>query len=80
MYFSVQHSVVESFKFNAKNIRAVYIKDVGQCLISQDADTAVGYDRENGIKAIQRLVPERYKMQFGDAKIHIKDMDSFFHT
>ena len=35
-------SVLESFKFNDKSIRAFYIKDVGQCLISQDVYTAVG--------------------------------------
>ena len=56
MSLSVQCSVIESFKFNYKNIRAFYIKDVGQCLISQDVYTAVGYDKENGVKAMQRLV------------------------
>ena len=52
MSLSVLRSVVESFKFNDKNIR-----DAGHCLISQDVYKGVGYDRENGIKAIQRLVP-----------------------
>ena len=42
MSLSVQRSVVESFKFNGKNIRAFYIRGVGQCLISQDKYTAVG--------------------------------------
>ena len=57
MSLSVQSSVVESFKFNDKNITAFYIKDVGQCLISQDVYTAVGYDKENRVMAMQRFVP-----------------------
>ena len=56
---SVQRSVVESFKFNDKSIRALYIKDVGQSLISHDVYTAVGYDKENVVKTIQQLVPEK---------------------
>ena len=64
--------VVESFKFNGKNIRAFYIKDVGQCLISLDVYTAAGYDKENDVKTMQRLVPEKYKMQLGDAVIDMK--------
>ena len=75
MSLSVQHSVVESFKFNDKNIRAFYIKDVGQCLISQDVYTAMGYDKENGVKVMQRLVPGRYKMRLGDTTIDMKGLD-----
>ena len=52
MNFSVQRSVVESFKFNDKSIRPFYIKDVGQFLISQDVYTVMGYDKENGVKAM----------------------------
>ena len=79
MSLSVQHSVVESFKFSSKNIRAVYIKDVGQCLISLDVCTAIGYDKESGIKAIQRLVPEKCNMRFGDDKIDMKEVDKNVH-
>ena len=79
MSFSVQLSVVESFKFNGKNIRAFYIKDVGQCLISQGLYTAVGYNKENGVKTLQRLVPEKYKIRFGDVGIEMKEVDKNIH-
>ena len=79
MSLSVQRSVVESFKFNDKSIRAFYIKDVGQCLISQDVYTAVGYDKENGVKIMQRLVPEKYKMRFGDTMIDMIEVDKNVH-
>ena len=46
-------SVVESFKFNHQSINAFYIKDVGRCLMSKDVYTAVGYDKENGLKTMQ---------------------------
>ena len=59
MSLSVQRSVVELFNFNDKNIRTFYIKNVGQYLISQDVYTPVGYDEENGAKAMQRLVSEK---------------------
>ena len=62
---SVKRSVVESFKFNGKNIRAFYIKDIGQCLISQDVYTAVVYDKENGVKTEQRLVPKKKQNAIG---------------
>ena len=71
---SVQRSVVESFKFNDKNIRAFYIKDVGQCFISQAVYTAVGSDKENRVKAMQRLVPGKYKMRLGDVMIGMKGL------
>ena len=59
MFFSVERSVIESFNFNGKHVRSVYVKDVGQCLVSKDVYEAIGYDKENGVKAIQRLVPEK---------------------
>ena len=67
MSFSVKRSVVESFIFNDKHGRSVYAKDVGQCLVSKDVYEAIGYEKEDGIKAIQRLVPETYKIRSGDA-------------
>ena len=67
MSLSVQHSVVESFKFNDKNIRAFYIKDVGLCLLSQDVYTVLRYDKE------------KYKMRFGDAVIDMKEMNKNVH-
>ena len=71
MSLSVQRSVVESFKFNGKHVRSVYVKDVGQCLVSKDVYEAIGYDKENGVKAIQQLVPEKYKIRFGDAQVDL---------
>ena len=62
MSLSVQRSVVESFKFNDKHVRCVYVKDVGQCLVSKDVYEAIGYEKEDGVKAIQQLVPEKYKI------------------
>ena len=61
MSLSAQRSVVKPFKFNDKSIRAFYIKDAGQSLSSQDVYKAPGYDKENVAKAIQRIVPEKYK-------------------
>ena len=53
MSFSVQCSVVQSFKFNGKHVRSVYVKDVDQCLVSNDVYEGIGYNKENGVKAIQ---------------------------
>ena len=50
--------IQEQFNFNGKNVRSVYVRDVGQCLVSRDVYKAVGYDMKNGKKAIQSLVPE----------------------
>ena len=45
MSLLVQCSVVESFKFNNKHVRSVYVKNVGQCLVSKDVYEAVGYEK-----------------------------------
>ena len=79
MCLSVQRAVVESFKFNDKSVRAFYIKDIGQWLISQDVYTAVGCGKENGVTTMRRLVPEKYKMRLGDAMIDMKEVDKNFH-
>ena len=56
---SVQRSAVESFKFISKNIRAFYIKDMGQYLFAKDVSNAVGYnDDDNARKTVQAHVPE----------------------
>ena len=80
MSLSVQRSIVESFNFNGKHVRSVYIKDVGQCLVSKDVYEAIGYDKEDGVKAIQRFVPEKYKIRFGDAQVDLEGMDNSVHT
>ena len=55
MNLSIQRSVAESFKFNGKHVSYVYVKDVGQCLVSKDVYEVIGYEEEDGVKAIQRL-------------------------
>ena len=81
MSLLVQCSVVESFSFNGKHVRSVYVKDVGQCLVSKDVYEAVGYEKENEMKAIQRLVPENYKIRFGNAQVDLEEVvDSSVHT
>ena len=72
MSLSVQRSVVESFSFNGKNVRSVHVPDVGQSLAAKDLYTAVGYDKENGVKTMQRLFPEKYKMRLRDVVIDKK--------
>jgi len=47
-------------------VRSVYVKGAGECLVARDVWRAVGYDRKAGVQAIQRLVPEKYKMRLGD--------------
>ena len=41
----------------------------------------VGYDKENGVKAIRWLVPEKYKIWLGDAQVNLEEgVDNAFHT
>ena len=75
MSLFIQRSVVEQFNFNGKNVRSVYVKDVGQCLVSRDVYKAVGYDMENGKKAIQNLVPEKYKLRYGDVEFTLNQQE-----
>ena len=59
MSLSVQRSVVESFKFNDKNIRVVHM------MMSK----AVSYnDDDNARRTVQTHVPGKYRMHLGDAK------------
>ena len=81
MSLSVQRSIEESFNFNGKHVRSVYVKDLGQCLVLKDVYEAIGYDKENGVKVIQWLVPEKYKIRFGDAQADLEEgVDNSFHT
>ena len=64
MSLSVQRSVVEQFSFNGKKVQSVHVK-VEECLVSRDVYKAIGYEEENGKKAIQNLVPSKYKLRFG---------------
>ena len=47
MSLSVRRSVIQSFKFNDKNIRAVHVNGE-ECLVSRDVYKAIGYEEENG--------------------------------
>ena len=73
MSLSVQRFVVESFKLNCKHVISVYVKDVGQCLVSKDVYEAIEYEKEDGVKAIQRLVPEKYRIRFGDTQVNLEE-------
>ena len=61
-------------------MRSVYVKDVGQCLVSKDVYEAIGYDKEDGAKVIQRLFPEKYKNRFGNAQVDLECVDNSVHT
>ena len=63
---------IQQFQFNNLNIRSCYLKEYGQCLIAKDVYQALGYTREAGKKAIQNLVPDEYKLRFGDVKLSVK--------
>ena len=80
MSLLVQRSVVESFSFSGQHVRFVYVKDVGQCLVSKDVYEAIGYEKEDEVKAIQGLVPEKYKIQFGDAQVDLEGVDRIVNT
>ena len=80
MSLLVQRSIVESFNFNVKHVRSLYVKNVSQCLVSKDIYEAIGYDKENGFKAIQQLVPEKYKIRFGDAEVDLEIVENSIHT
>ena len=68
-------------KSKANSFCGKMIEDLGQCLVSKDVYEAIGYDKENGVKAIQRLVPEKYKIQFGDTQVDLEEcVDNSFHT
>ena len=62
-------------------MRSVYVKDVGQCLVSKDVYEAIGYEKEDGVKAIQRVVPEKYKIQSGDTQVNLEEgVNNSIHT
>jgi len=71
MSLSIQRSVVEQFNFNGKDARSVYVRGEGVLYVYR----AVGYIKEVGIKAVQRLVPEKYKMWISD----LEKVDKFVH-
>ena len=62
-------SIVDQFSFEGKRVRAVHVRGTGECLVASDVYRAISYDRKAGVQAMQRLVPERYKMQLSDAGV-----------
>ena len=81
MSLLVQRPVVESFEFNDKHVRSVYVENVGQCLVWKDVYEAIGYEKEDGIKAMQWHVPEKYKIRLGDVQVGLKEgVDNYIHT
>ena len=70
MSLSVQRSVVESLKLNGINIRTMHVPGMGKSAVGIDVSRAIGYtDDNNGRRAIQRHVPEKYKIRLGDVEI-----------
>ena len=77
MSLSVQRSVVELFSFNVKKVQSVHIKGE-ECLVSRDVYMEIGYEEENGKKAIQNLVRSKYKLCFGDVKPSLNQGEDIF--
>ena len=73
MSLSVQRSGLESFSFNGKNIRAVQVPGLGECLVGIDVSRAIWYvDDNNGRRVIKRHVPQKYMMRFEDVTDIVK--------
>ena len=77
MSLSVQRLVVEQFCFNGKKVQSVHVKGE-ECLVSREVYMAIGYEEENGKKAIQNLVPSKYKLHFGDVKPSLNQGEDIF--
>ena len=58
-------SIIQQFSFNGKCVRSVYVSGE-ECLLSRDVYEAIGYDEQSGVQAIQRHVPRKYRLRFGD--------------
>ena len=46
--------------------------------MSKDVYMAIGYEEENGKKAIKNLVPSKYKLRFGDVKPLLNQGEGIF--
>ena len=79
MSLSIRQSFVEQFSFIGKNVRPVYIQDVGECLVACDVYKAMGYGRKAGVKAIQRLVSDKYKMRLRDVDAVLQGVPDHLH-
>ncbi|XP_057310276.1 uncharacterized protein LOC130648253 [Hydractinia symbiolongicarpus] len=65
--------------FEGKQVRSFFVQDKGQCIVASDVWRAAGYKREAGVKAMQRLVPNKYKMRKGDAVVELQRVDRSVH-
>ena len=73
MSLSVHRAGLESFSFNGKNIRAVQVPGLGECLVGIDVSRAIWYvDDNNGRRVIKRHVPQKYMMRFEDVTDIVK--------
>ena len=79
MSLSIQQSVVEKFSFNGEDVRSIYIHGEGQCIVASGVYKLVGYSQKAGVKALQRLVPDKYKMRLQDVNIDLDKVDKSVH-
>ena len=49
-----------------------------ECLVSRYVYKAIGYEDENGRKVIQNLVPNKYKLRFGDVNSSLNQREDIF--
>ena len=78
MSLSVQRSVAEQFSFNRKKKFSQFKSRGEECLVSRDVYMAIGYEEEKGKKAIQNLVPSKYKLRFRDVKFSLNQREGIF--
>ena len=57
MSLSIRQSFVEQFSFNGKNVRAVYIQDVGECLVACDVYEAMAMVAKLAYRQYRDLFP-----------------------
>ena len=55
-------------------MRSVYVRGE-ECLISRDVYKAIGYEEENGKKAVQSLVANKYKLHLWDVKFSLNQWE-----
>ena len=80
MIVSIHKSIIKQLSFDRKSVRSVHVKGTGECLVASDVWRAIGYDRKAGVQAIQRLVPEKYKMRPGDLCVDLKNKQLHHNT
>ena len=79
MSLSIQQSAVEKFNSNGEDVRSIYIHGEGQCIVASGVYKVVDYSQKAGVKALQRLVPDKYKMRLRDVNIDLDKVDKSVH-